>query len=159
MVCVIYFLDFLHVSKTFPAVSWLFSELHFSHSFLRTNIVQHCIRNFLPFPLITDKPECTELLGCGKHLARTFRWRLRANYLTVPGQKTFSALSSSATVPPAPPPASPQHCLLLKAQNRTPELDRRGCSRPPQHLHPHCLWHSRCTHLLPFLVVICVCPW
>lgn len=59
MLPVIYLLAFLHVSQTCPAVSWLCSELHFSHTFLRANIMQHCIRNFLPFPLITDKSVCT----------------------------------------------------------------------------------------------------
>lgn len=59
MLSVIYLLAFLHVSKTCLAVSWFCSELHFSHTFLRTNIMQHCIRNFLLFPFILDKSVCT----------------------------------------------------------------------------------------------------
>lgn len=77
--------DLPHVSKTCPAVSWFFSELHFSHTFLRTNIMQHYIRNFLPFPLITEKSVCTESLGCGKCLAHRFCWHSRVSYLAMPG--------------------------------------------------------------------------
>lgn len=57
--CCQWFISWPSYSKTCPAVSWFCSELHFRHTFLRTNIMQHCIRNFLPFPFITDKSVCT----------------------------------------------------------------------------------------------------
>lgn len=85
MLSVIYLLAFLHVSETGPAVSWFCSELHFSHIFLRTNITQQCIRNFLPFPFIMDKSVCTQLLACGKCPAHRFSWHSSVSYLTMPG--------------------------------------------------------------------------
>lgn len=109
--CCQWFISWPSYSKTCPAVSWFCSELHFRHTFLRTNIMQHCIRNFLPFPFITDKSVCT-VVGMWEMSSSQVLLALKCELphyarKSCLGRKAFGGSRLSGAMPPACPIVSP----------------------------------------------------